>query len=190
MVPPIGSGFKLDSRGGGNDEPAYFYPIYILSEPVVFSDSLHWQGAYYENVIHGTHQLEELFEIVKKLDVFDIVDDSNYISGANPGIGHPHENYRELFASAYAAYTVHPEKFLAYILDPDTSPAMQAAGKMLYLFMRDIICPPELKPIDDPLAKLSYMAVYVETVVNLDTLSKETRSGETILILDSESPFN
>jgi hypothetical protein len=67
---------------------------------------------------------------------YEMVDDSN-TQRHNDLMGHPFDNPDELFASAFQAYRLFPERLVSFIEDSDTSPEQKVVGKQMYLYMRD-----------------------------------------------------
>jgi len=70
---------------------------------------------------------------------YEIIDDSNYLPGADDSRGHPHSSLTESFASAVNAYYLHADTFKAYIQNRATPERMRSFGRLAWCFMRERI---------------------------------------------------
>ena len=85
---------------------------------------------------------------------YGLVADSNYtLTGGY--YGHPFRGSHELFASAFAAYVMHPEELLECINDPGLLESTRLMGKILYCYIRDNIFGGRVFGKEDPFKAFS-----------------------------------
>ncbi|MCX5727152.1 MAG: HEAT repeat domain-containing protein [Candidatus Saganbacteria bacterium] len=92
---------------------------------------------------------QRIYYLSLEFKSYEIVDDSNY-ADLSDIYGHPFDSANELFASSLAAYTLNSEKFLKYILDPDTGEETRKIGKSIFIYLRDKIFNGKVYSRDDP----------------------------------------
>jgi len=84
-------------------------------------------------------KLNFVFAMSLPENTYEIVDDSNYLVSASDGYGHPYDFPGEFFASSVYAFITKSDEFINNINSPDTPEKMNAVGKYIYCYLRDVI---------------------------------------------------
>jgi len=86
------------------------------------------------------HDCNKLFVLFQEYDAWEIARDAEY-TDESISYGHPNDAPTELFASAFVAYTLYPDKMLNFIKHLNVNKRqqrdMQMLGRLLWCYMRD-----------------------------------------------------
>lgn len=117
------------------------------------------------------------YNLVMDESYFDplIIKERRAICGNDWHAGHPWDNDSELFASSFMVYRLHPDEFLARILNPAASSENREFGKLLYVFFRNWVFHGKTFSKTDPFKDLSLCQLLKDN--RLDAMQKKAEDS-------------
>jgi HEAT repeat protein len=105
----------------------------------VLGDLVHemGHGIFYKKKFNQNKDWGHIHDLGLGWQNYEIIDDSNYIPGADDALGHPHSSPSESFASSVATYYLYADAFRNYIQHRATPARMRAFGKLVWCVMRE-----------------------------------------------------